>query len=489
MEGSPADLLKNQIVDNQKLIDQLNSDLARKTQEVHIIQEVSSEITSTLDLDVILQKVLESLDKTFDFKHSMLLLWNEKEEVLHVAASHGYEDPGIGAQVKLGEGMIGVVAKRKKLMRMGNIATQMAYVNTVKTQFAAAGQEVSANRKLPGLANVQSQVAIPLLSEDRLIGVLAVESIKSNVFDKRDETIITILASQAASAIEKAHAHHELKRVNENLEELVMQRTSEVVAQKEVIELKNKDITASIRYAKRLQDALLPSAQLLNEFLGENFVLFIPKDIVSGDFYWINKKSSKTFFSAIDCTGHGVPGAFVSLTAHANLQRAVGVFGEITPAGILDALNREVIELFSRTNTDADLRDGMDIALCALNEERTVLEFAGANNPMYLLRGGELTEIKGDKQPIGKYEYSKNFSNHTLEVQKDDVIYLFSDGYADQFGGPQGKKFKYSKFKELLVSNYQRPLAEQKAIFYQAIEEWRGDHEQIDDILVMGIRI
>ena len=490
MQSSPnTDALKNSIVDNQKLVDQLNADLVRKTQEVRIIQEISSEINTTLDLEIILSKMLSSLDKTFEFKHSMVLLVNDTGETLKVAASHGYNESGIGAEVKTGEGIIGVVAKRKKLMRMGNIGTQMAYMKTVKTQFAAAGKELKDNIKLPGLSNLQSQVAIPLLSENRLVGVLAVESEKQNVFDSRDELIITILANQAASAIEKARAHLELKHINEHLEDLVIHRTKEVVAQKEIIEEKNKNIMDSIRYAKRIQDALLPGKNYCDTHLKEHFILFKPKDVVSGDFYWVNSKDNKIFFTAIDCTGHGVPGAFVSIMAHGNLQRSLIFFGLRTPAEILDKVNEGVIEMLSKEGNIKEIKDGMDIALCALNREKMQLEFSGANNPMYLIRNNELMEIKGDKQPIGYFENKKNFTNHIFNVQTEDVIYLFSDGYADQFGGPKQKKFKYSKMKDLLISIHKKSMEEQKEIIHSIFTEWKGAEEQTDDVCLIGVRV
>jgi serine phosphatase RsbU (regulator of sigma subunit) len=480
--------LKDQIVSNQTLIDQLNAELARKAQEVHIIQEISVEINTTLDLDTILNKMLLSLDRTFNFKHSMVLLLNADGQKLSVAASHGYEDAGIGAEVKLGEGIIGVVAKRKKLMRMGNIGSQMAYVNVVKEQLSDEEKEKKKNIKIPGLTKVQSQVAIPLLVEARLVGVLAVESTESNLFDKRDELIITILADQAASAIEKARAHTELKHINDHLEALVEHRTSEVVEQKKIIEEKNKSIVDSIRYAQRIQSALLPAKTYLEESLKDYFVFYKPKDIVSGDFYWVNQRGGKLFFSVIDCTGHGVPGAFMSIVAHANLQRSVVIFDLKSPSDILDKLNDTVINMFSRT-AEVDINDGMDIALCSLDRAQMKLEFAGANNPMYLVRKGELTEYKGDKQPIGNFVSRKNFTNHSIDVQKDDCIYFLTDGFADQFGGPTGKKFMYKQLKNILVANSEKPMQQQGSILINAFAEWKGDLEQVDDICLLGIRI
>jgi serine phosphatase RsbU (regulator of sigma subunit) len=486
--SASADELKNQIVSNQRIIDQLNADLVRKAQEVHIIQEISVEINTTLDLDTILNKMLLSLDRTFNFKHSMVLLPHADGQKLSVAASHGYEDSGIGAEVKLGEGIIGVVAKRKKLMRIGNIGAQMAYVNVVKEQLTDEEKDKKKNIKIPGLPKVQSQVAIPLLVETRLVGVLAVESTEPNLFDKRDELIITILADQAASAIEKARAHTELKHINDHLEELVEHRTSEIVAQKKIIEEKNKSILDSIRYAERIQGALLTPKSYLEEHLKDHFVFYKPKDIVSGDFYWANQKGDKLFFAVIDCTGHGVPGALMSIVAHANLQRAVVIFELQSPADILNKLNETVISLFSKS-AEVNINDGMDVALCSLDRSLMKLEFAGANNPMYLVRNGELIEYKGDKQPIGNFISNKDFTNNSIDVQKDDCIYFLTDGYADQFGGPAGKKFMYKQLKNLLLANSEKPMQEQGSILVKAFADWKGDLDQVDDVCLLGIRI
>ena len=280
-----------------------------------------------------------------------------------------------------------------------------------------------------------------------------------------------------------------LQRQNQILEDKVEARTHEVVQQKKIIEEKNKDITSSIRYAKRIQDALLPAKKYIDEHMGEHFVLYKPKDIVSGDFYWVNKKDDKLFFASIDCTGHGVPGAFVSLVAHGNIQRALIIFKLRSPAEILDKLNESVVDVFSRSGQTDDIKDGMDISLCALDRQNMKLEFGGANHPMILIRNGEIKEIKGDKQPIGQYISRKNFTNHEMDLQKGDTIYLFSDGYADQFGGEKGKKFKRSRLKELILSIQDKPMKDQKNILDNTIEEWKGNLEQIDDILVMGVRV
>ena len=193
--------------------------------------------------------------------------------------------------------------------------------------------------------------------------------------------------------------------------------------------------------------------------------------------------------STIDCTGHGVPGAFVSLVAHGNIQRAVIMFKERSPSKILDILNEGVTDVLSRGGETQDIKDGMDISLCGLDRTTMKLEFSGANHPILLIRNGEMKEIRGDKQPIGQYISRKNFTNHEMEVQKGDTIYLYSDGYGDQFGGKDGKKFKRSRLKELILSIQEKPMEQQKKILDDTNEEWRGNLEQIDDILIMGVRV
>ncbi len=301
--------------------------------------------------------------------------------------------------------------------------------------------------------------------------------------------------------------------------EIITAQKAEVEKQKELVEEKNKEILDSVRYALRIQEAILPSQKLVKQYLENSFVLYKPKDIVAGDFYWmetITTKNSpvenfsdgsdsgqgkKNLFAACDCTGHGVPGAFVSIVAHNALNRAVKEFGLSEPGKILDKVNELVEETFSKSEND--IKDGMDIALCSLEfgdgssetghpasggmSQPACLQYAGANNSIYHISNGNLNEIKADKQPIGKYAMRKLFTNNVIELQKGDAIYAFSDGYADQFGGPKGKKFKYSQFEKLLLSIQQKSMSEQREILNQTIDKWRGELVQIDDICIIGV--
>lgn len=283
-----------------------------------------------------------------------------------------------------------------------------------------------------------------------------------------------------------------LKTEKRLLEEKVRERTVEVTHKNRELAEKNKDIMDSIRYAKRIQDAILPPDEFVRKSLPKTFVLFKPKDIVSGDFYWLADKGDFILFAAVDCTGHGVPGAFMSIVGHNLLEQIVHGEGLTSPSLILETLNKGVSDTLRQSYTeDEAIKDGMDMTLCAFNRITKEFRFASAMNPLYFIREGQLQEIKGDKFPIGnlKVGEERKFTEHRIQLQKGDTIYIFSDGFADQFGGPNGKKFKYSQFKELLLSIQEKSMEEQGDILHSQIEKWRGELEQIDDILVIGTRL
>ncbi len=279
------------------------------------------------------------------------------------------------------------------------------------------------------------------------------------------------------------------------LETKVKERTEEVVRQKEEVERQSrkvvelyKNVTDSIRYAKRLQESILPPEKRIKELLPDSFVLYRPKDIVSGDFYWLEKVNNKVIFAAVDCTGHGVPGAFMSLVGHNGLNQSIKEHGNTRPSDVLRDLNRISFEALHK-DRDQFVRDGMDMALCALEPDRLVLEYAGANCPLYLVRNNAIQQFSPDKRPIGGFELGDSgFTDHRIQLLKGDVIYIFSDGYADQFGGPKGKKFLNRRFRELLVAIHDKPMDRQKGLLLEELNKWRGAQEQVDDILVIGMR-
>jgi ligand-binding sensor domain-containing protein/serine phosphatase RsbU (regulator of sigma subunit) len=270
------------------------------------------------------------------------------------------------------------------------------------------------------------------------------------------------------------------------LEEKVRERTAEVVQKSLIIEEKNRDITASIRYAERIQRAMLPKEDTFKD----TFVLFMPKDIVSGDFYWMHDNGDWLFIAAVDCTGHGVPGAFMSIIGHNSLSKVVREYGLTSPAAILDQLNIEVMKALLQRHERA-IMDGMDLALIAIERKTGKVEYAGAYNPLYVVRRGEVITYKGDRFPIGMttMEEKKSFTNQIVEVQPGDMLYMCSDGYADQFGSSDVKKFKSNNVKKLLAEIWHLPVMEQKARLEKEIMDWKGDLEQVDDIMFIGTKI
>lgn len=257
--------------------------------------------------------------------------------------------------------------------------------------------------------------------------------------------------------------------------------------QKVIIEEKQKEITDSINFAKRIQTAILPPENYWKKHLPESFIMYLPKDIVSGDFYWLENVNNLVLFAAADCTGHGVSGAMVSVVCSNALNRTVKEFDITEPGKILDKTRELVLDTFAKS--ESDIKDGMDISLCALNTKTNQLLWSGANNPLWLISAKTLTEIKGDKQPIGKTDNLKPFSTHSIQLQKGDTIYIFTDGYADQFGGEKNKKFMYKPLKNLLTEIHQEPLEIQKEVLKQKFTSWKGDTEQTDDVLIIGLKI
>lgn len=281
-----------------------------------------------------------------------------------------------------------------------------------------------------------------------------------------------------------------IRKKKDNL--LLESQNKEIQLQKFVIEEKNKDIIDSIRYAKRLQETILPPEQLVQHVLGEHFVFYKPKDIVSGDFYWVEKLNDDEFLvAAVDCTGHGVPGAIMSIVAHNLLNQTVKEHGITQPGMMLNMMLSGLMEALRIKQDEGTATDGMDLSLCRINRKTRQLDYAGAFNPLYLVRNGELTEIKADKASIGRHAFENNqtFTNHQITLLPGDNIYMFSDGYADQFGGEKGKKFRRKNFSELLVQSSLLPMAEQGKQLSETFYRWKGEFEQVDDILVIGIRV
>lgn len=279
-----------------------------------------------------------------------------------------------------------------------------------------------------------------------------------------------------------------LRKANKNLREK-QQAAMEISRQREELSIKNKNITDSITYAKRIQWAIMPSRTKFFKLIPNSFILYMPKDIVSGDFYWVTEIENKIFVAAVDCTGHGVPGAFMSIIGFDLLRNITKEKRVHKPSEIVDKLHVELKKLLSKNIIDGEVKDGMDLSICVFNKDTCMLEYAGAFNPLYIIRNNNIITIKGDRFSVGLGNYMEEvkFTNHEIKIQKDDRVYMFTDGYADQFGGPNGKKMKYRRYRHLLLSIHKLPYTQQQDYLQQYFTTWQGQLEQVDDILVMGM--
>lgn len=304
------------------------------------------------------------------------------------------------------------------------------------------------------------------------------------IIESRRRKKSNILLKQKSEEIKNFNS--ELTTMNDEIENQKM----EIEKQRDAIENQQIKITDSIIYAQRIQNAALPPDDYLSEILPSHFVLFRPRDIVSGDFYWARKTDNgKIIFTVSDCTGHGIPGAFVSMLGMSLLNELVIKQKRNRPDEILEDLRTEIKNLLRQSLDSNSQDDGMDMALCIIDPVKHILEFAGANNPAYLIRNDELIVLKAGLNPVGIYFREKPFEKQNIELKKGDIIYLFSDGYPDQFGGKRGRRFMTHRFRKLLLKIHKHPLHVQNNILAQKLTEWKGKHKQLDDITVMGVKI
>lgn len=355
-----------------------------------------------------------------------------------------------------------------------------------------------AEKKALEIKNLKSQTKI-----DSLQRVKNERDLKVTKLEKEAQRYFFIIGSSGLAllalffvfiAVNRKKINKKLGRQNDQ----IISQNEKISTQKEILQEKNKEITDSINYAFRIQSALLPNLNTFKSLIPDSFILYKPKDIVAGDFYWLthNENSQTTYIAAADCTGHGVPGAMVSVICNNALNRSVKEFNLKAPGAILDKTKELVIKEFEKS--DDEVKDGMDIALCALHTDspsHSELHYAGANNPLWVIREGsnEVEEIKANKQPVGKFENAEPFTTNIIHLKQGDVFYLFSDGIVDQFGGEKGKKFKSKNFKSLLLSLQSLSMEAQKneidRVFTQWLKSQEYEYEQVDDVCVIGVRI
>ena len=273
-----------------------------------------------------------------------------------------------------------------------------------------------------------------------------------------------------------------LRRLKKAFDEIDMQR--------EELQIKNKDLTDSLTYARRIQIALLPSVTMINKLVPEHFIFYRPKHIVSGDFYWLSQTGDKLYMAAADCTGHGVPGALMSMIGLEILQKIINEFKVDHSDHILEELNKELESAFNKEEDgQATIKDGIEMSMCILNTKTREMEYSGAFLPVYIVRDERLIEVKADKINVGQSIEGVVFTRNTLTIEPGDIVYLFSDGYADQFGGAENKKFMYRRLRHLLVTISKFPMEDQRRILEETIVSWMSDTDQIDDMMVMGFKL
>jgi sigma-B regulation protein RsbU (phosphoserine phosphatase) len=278
--------------------------------------------------------------------------------------------------------------------------------------------------------------------------------------------------------------------LNEIRIRLELAKSKEIIEEKhEEVLLQKKEITDSINYARSIQRAFIPTEEQFNSYFKDSFVYFKPKDIVSGDFYWAYQKENLLFYATADCTGHGVPGGFMTMLGLSFLDDIIESKATTNPASALNLIRDKIVNTLKQSGNIGENKDGMDITVCCIDQTKNELTYSSANNSLYLIRNNEVAIHKGDKQPCGFYHDNKPFTSHTISLMPNDCIYTFTDGFADQFGGPKGKKFRYKQFEETLLNNVNDPFSVQKNKLSSALEAWKGNLDQVDDILVIGIKI
>jgi len=339
------------------------------------------------------------------------------------------------------------------------------------------------------LLRLDQDTFFSIMSKNIEVSKGVLQSIIKRLYDK--DNLEEELARKNAEILRK---NREIEEKNDELrqqkEEITTQR-DEIIIQRNQIERINKDLTDSIKYALRIQEAILPPYDHINKLLPNSFVLYLPKSIVSGDFFWVSEKDDTVLFAAVDCTGHGVPGAFMSFVGYSLIKQAINEQGLSQPSDILNSLSNGIIETLRQNNDASVVKDGMNLVICALNRKNLVLEFAGVHNPLYILRNNEIIDFKPDRQPIGEpfTEQFQGFSNNEFQLLKGDTIFIFSDGYIDQFGGPDNRKFMSKHFKETLIQIQNLSMKKQKEKLLEIFIEWKNNTVQIDDVLVIGVKV
>lgn len=445
--------------------------LKKKEHYLEVINQFATLLLHSKTIDDIVWTVAKNAIGQLGYLDCVVYLLDEKSDYLIQRAAHGPKNPVAmdilnPIKIKLGEGIVGNVALKQKGEIVNDTSTDNRYI-------------LDENMGL-------SEIAVPIIYQDKVLGVIDSEHPEKNFYPSEDLDILTTIASMTATKIIQARNDEKILEYQTNLEWLVKQKTEELNSALTELRAQTHELTDSITYARHIQKAILRHPRSIKDVLSDGFFFYKPKDIVGGDFYLIEENEGKIIHATADCTGHGVPGAFVSIVCCNALRRALTQQQTNNAAGILELTRSYVIETFAGSDT---IKDGMDIALCIIDPQTREVNYAGANISLHFIHKNQLHEIKGDKQPIGKHVHMHPFTNHQIQLDAGDALYTFTDGIADQFGGPKGKKFKYKQLRELITSAQTSNMQQQGKLIQLAFESWKGDLAQVDDVCVTGIKL
>lgn len=443
----------------------LNKELLKRDRYLEVINKFAMHLLKCQTEEDIVWCIAKNAIAAMGFEDCVVYLFDEKHEFLVQRAAHGPKNP-IDLDIlnpillKPGQGIVGHVAQTGVGEIINDTRKDKRYV-------------MDDDMRL-------SEIAVPLIHENKVIGVIDSENEAHYFYSTDDLEILNTIASIAATRIMQMRFYDQLQRHQHELEDLVAERTAKLAE-------RNRELLDSMSYAKRIQSSILPQKNTLETNFKEHFVLYEPKDIVSGDFYFVMNYQGLTFFAVADCTGHGVPGALLSLMGSNALHDTIHD-GILEPAELLNHIRKEIVKSLNTGHFER-MYDGMDISLCVYNPSTRELSYSGGNLNLTIIRNGEIHSLKGIRQSVGYFEEYESFKTETWDVQPNDAFYLFSDGFKDQFGGESGKKYKQGPFLEFLLKNAHLPFEQQGQELQNEFLSWKKGHEQIDDVCVMGVKL
>jgi len=443
---------KNQLIEIQK------EEVELSYKNIKTIGEIGKNITTNLSISDILKSTYQHLNKIMD---APVIAFGILDSSFQKLIFYGIEN----GNFKVLTGYDALTDKNQLSVWCFN-NQQIIFINNLDNEFKNYISE-----KPTHISDKKSLIYCPVTFKDKKIGIFTIQSYKENIYTDYHKTIINNIAVYAAIALENANSFILLE--NQKIE----------------LEKSNNQIHSSLVYASRIQNAILPTQDIKNHLHFKNFIMYKPKDLVSGDFYWFKNFGRYSVIAAADCTGHGVPGAIMSMLGISVLNEIVNRRNLNMPGQILDEMRNLIKTSLKQTGEKGQSQDGMDIAFCSINMETRIMHFAGANNPLWIFRDSQLIELKADRQPVGIFFSENSFTNHTVELKKGDIIYIFSDGFQSQFGGAEFTKYKSVNFRNFVQKIVSETIETQKQMLENEFEKWKGNNKQTDDVLIIGIKV